>query len=52
MPLSGKGKRVAGFVLVALLVPGGIPLALGALLAGRIWPARFTPFAPGGEQTP
>ncbi len=29
--------RVAGLVVISLLMPGGIPLALAALVAGRIW---------------
>jgi hypothetical protein len=39
MGSSGLVKRVAGLVVVSLLMPGGIPLALAALVAGRIWRA-------------
>ena len=33
------GRKVAMVVLV-VLVPGGIPMALGALVARYLWPAR------------
>lgn len=52
MRTNGRAKRVLGIVVMALLVPGGIPLALAALLAARLWPGRFPAFATGGREIP
>lgn len=52
MRSNGRIKRVAGVLVMALLMPGGIPLALAAVVAGRIWPNRFTAFAWWTQDTP
>lgn len=52
MRTNGRRKRVLGIVVMALLVPGGIPLALAALLGARFWPGRFPAFATGGRKIP
>jgi hypothetical protein len=42
-------KRVAGLLVVALLVPGGSVIALAVLLAGRSWEESLARFIDGGK---
>jgi hypothetical protein len=48
----GTAKRVAGLIVISLLVPGGIPLALAALAAGRCWRDGLSALAPRAWETP
>ena len=52
MGSPGTPKRVAGLIVIALLMPGGIPLALAALAAGRLWRDGLSAFAPQAWGTP
>jgi hypothetical protein len=46
MGTLGTWKRVAGLIVIGLLMPGGIPLLLAALAAGRLWRDGLAAFAP------
>jgi len=52
MGTSGTAKRVAGLIVIALLMPGGIPLALAALAAGRLSRDGLAALAPQAWGTP